>query len=115
MAQDPQVRIDIEAVELAKQIMDQLSQVRPEHSLSFVLNEEGSAAIEESIKIAEWGIGGNKPKLKATALEILNEIAEVSAGEPVNINFTEYEIKSMGEVLEVLTKALDVHEDGILP
>jgi hypothetical protein len=39
----------------------------------------------------------------------------VSVGEPVNINFTEYEIKSMGEVLEVLTKALEVHEDGTLP
>lgn len=115
MAQDTKVQIDIESVELAKQIMDQLSQVRPEQSLSFVLNDDGFAAIDASIKIAEWGIGGNKPKLKATALEILNAINEVSVVEPVNINFTEYEIKSMGEVLEVLTKALEVHEDGTLP
>lgn len=115
MAQEQKVNIDIEIVELAKQIMDQLSRVRPEHSLSFVLNEDGKAAIGESIKIAEWGIGGNKPKIKATALEILNAIDEVSVGEPVNINLTEYEIKSMGEVLEVLTKALEVQEDGHLP
>ena len=115
MAQESQLKIDIESVKLAKQIMDQLSQVRPEHSLSFVLNDDGVAAIDESIKIAEWGIGGNKPKLKATALEILNTIGEVSAGEPVNINLTEYEVKSMGEVLEVITKALEVNEDGTLP
>ena len=115
MTQEETVNIDIEIVELAKQIMDQLSQVRPEHSMSFVLNEDGKAAIGESIKIAEWGIGGNKPKLKATALEILNAIDEVSVGEPVNINFTDYEIKSIAEVLEVLNKALEVQEDGNLP
>ena len=115
MAKDTKVQIEVESVELAKQIMDQLSQVRPEQSLSFVLNDDGVAAIGESIKIAEWGIGGNKPKLKATALEILNSINEVAAGEPVNINLTEYEVKSMEEVLEVLTKALEVHEEGVLP
>ena len=53
--------------------------------------------------------------MKATALEILNAIEEVPVGEPVNINLTEYEIKSMGEVHDVLGKALETHEDGILP
>ena len=114
MAKNEEIQVNLEAVELAKEIFEQLSQVRPEHSLSFVLNEEGTAAIIESIKIAEWGIGGNKPKLKATALEILGEISEVETGDPVNVNFTEYEVKSMNEVYEVIVKALEDHEDGVL-
>jgi len=115
MTKKNQVMIDPQSVELAQTIVEQLSQVRPEHSFSFMLNAEGLAAIGESIKISEWGIGGNKPKLKATALEILNAIAQVSPGDPVNINLTEYEVKSLGEVLEVLGKALEVHEEGELP
>ena len=64
--------------------------------------------------MAEWGIGGNKPKLKQTALEILSEIGKAEPGEPVNVNFTEYEVKSMGEVLSVVEKALDEHEEGVI-
>ena len=110
-----EIQINTEIVEIAQDIMEQLVTIRPEHSFSFVLNDEGSQAIEESIKIADWGIGGNKAKLKATALEILDSINEIPAGEPVNVNFTEYEVKSLSEVYDALGKALDKHEDGILP
>jgi hypothetical protein len=114
MIDKKEVQINPEVVGVAQQIMEHLAQVRPEHSLSFVLNAEGVSAIDESIKIAEWGIGGNKPKLKATALEILNSISEAEPGDPVNVNFTEYEVKAMEEVLDVLGKALETHEDGLL-
>ena len=114
MSSKDEVQINPEIVEIAQNIMEQLVTVRPEHSFSFVLNDEGSQAIEESIKIAGWGIGGNKSKLKATALEILDSISEIPAGEPVNVNFTEFEVKSLGEVYDALGKALEKHEDGIL-
>jgi hypothetical protein len=111
MVQKKEVQIDLEAADLAKEIFEQLSQVRPEHSMSFVLSEEGVAAIGESIKIAEWKIGGNKPKLKATALEILNSIGESAPGEPVNVNFSEYEVKAITEVLTVVTKVYEEHQE----
>ena len=115
MAKEEKVQINLDGVKLAQKIMEQLAEVRPEHSFSFVLNEEGNQAISESIKIAEWGIGGNKSKLKATALEILESIDDIPTGEPVNINFTEYEIKSITEVYDALGKALENQEDGFLP
>jgi hypothetical protein len=110
-----EIKINPEIVEVAQNIMEQLVTVRPEHSFSFILNDEGSQAIEESIKIADWGIGGNKSKLKATALEILDSINEIPAGEPVNVNFNEYDIKSLGEVYDALGKALEKHDEGLLP
>jgi hypothetical protein len=42
-------------------------------------------------------------------------LEEFSPGDPVNVNFTEYEIKAMGEVVSVIEKALEQHEDGVLP
>lgn len=64
--------------------------------------------------MADWGIGGNKPKLKEAALECLAHMGEAEAGEPVNVNFTEYELKSMAEVLSVIDRALERQEEGIL-
>lgn len=109
-----EIEINLKITEIAKEIFSELSELKPESSLSFTLSEEGMEAISQAIELAEWGIGGNKPKLKQTALEILEEIEKIEPGEPVNVNFTEYEVKSMGEVLSVVEKALENHEEGVV-
>jgi hypothetical protein len=106
--------IDVPTVEKGKEIFTALSELRPEKSFSFVLTEEGVEAIQEAIKLADWGIGGNKPKLKEAALECLDYMGEVEVGAPVNVNFTEYELKAMAEVLSVIDRALERNEDGVL-
>lgn len=106
--------IDVPTVEKSKEIFTSLSDLRPEKSLSFVLTEDGVEAIQEAKKLAEWGIGGNKPKLKAAAIECLDHMGEAEAGTPVNVNFSEYEIKAILEVLSVIERALERQEDGIL-
>jgi len=109
-----EIKINPELLEKAREIFETISVQRSEHSFSFVLTEEGHQALADTIKVVEWGIGGNKPKLKETALEHLIEIQNVPHGNPVNINMTEYELKSMSEVVEAIDKALDSHEDGVL-
>ena len=109
-----EIKIKPEIVRIAHVIFSEFSNLKPERSLSFSLTDEGVEAINEAKKLADWGIGGNKPKLKETALEHLEILEKSKAGEPVNVNFTEYEIKAMGEVLAVIEKALEIHEDGIL-
>jgi hypothetical protein len=106
--------INVAILEKGLEIFDVLSGLTPEKSLSFVLTDEGAEAVQLAIPLTEWGIGGNKPKLKETALECLAQINEAEAGDPVNVNFTEYEVKSMGEILAVFQKALEEQEDGIL-
>lgn len=108
------ITLNLPVVEKGKEIFSVLSEIRPEKSFSFVLTEDGVEAIQLAITLAEWGIGGNKPKLKETALEYLDEMSQCEAGDPVNVNFTEYEIKSMGEVLAVFEKALEEQEEGVL-
>jgi len=109
-----EIYIKPEIVRIAHVIFSEFCNMKPESSLSFSLTEEGVLAMTEAKKLAEWGIGGNKPKLKETALEHLEVFQKSRAGEPVNVNFTEYEIKAMGEVLAVIEKALESHEDGVL-
>jgi hypothetical protein len=109
-----EIVINPEITEVAKGIFTEFAELKPETSLSFTLSEEGVEAISQAIELAEWGIGGNKPKLKKTALEILNKIEKSEPGEPVNVNFTKYEVKSMGEVLSVVEKVLEEHEEGVV-
>jgi hypothetical protein len=114
MAKTEEITIDPEITEIAQDIFTELSSLKPETSLSFTLTDQGADAVSQAIVLAEWGIGGNKSKLKETALENLAAMDQVPAGEPVNVNFTEYEVKSMGEVLAAIEKALEKHEDGVL-
>ncbi len=111
---DEIIKIDPELLVIAKDIFQQLSEQRADHSFSFTLTDEGFRSIPETIRVVEWGIGGNKSKLKATALEILSGIEEIDQGLPVNVNMSEYDLKSMEEVVLALEKALDSHEDGEL-
>jgi len=113
MAED--ININPEVVEVAHEIFTEFASLKPEHSFSFSLTEMGVDAISVAKQLADWGIGGNKPKLKATAIEYIEVMEEFSPGDPVNVNFTEYEIKAMGEVVSVIEKALEEHEDGVLP
>ncbi|MEN8242841.1 MAG: hypothetical protein ABFS17_13040 [Chloroflexota bacterium] len=109
-----ELMINVPIVEKALEIFSTLTVIRPEKSFSFILTEEGLEAIQEAGKLAEWGIGGNKPKLKIAALECLALIGSGEPGDPVNVNFTEYELKSCAEILSVIERALTNHEDGLL-
>jgi len=109
-----EMRINPELLGLAKEIFTTIAEQRPEHSISFMLSNEGAEAVSDTIKIVGWGIGGNKPKLKSTALEVLDEMSQVPAGGPVNINLIEYEMKAMEEVVAAIDKAIDGHVDGVL-
>lgn len=109
-----EINIKPEIVKIAHVIFSEFASMKPERSLSFSLTEEGVDAISEAKKLAEWGIGGNKPKLKETALEYIEDLEDSNPGEPLNVNFTEYEIKAMGEVLSVIERAMENHEEGVL-
>jgi len=109
-------RIEINVVDLgtAMEIIETLAGLKPLTSFSFSLNEEGVSAVNEVLRLVEWGIGKNKPKLKEAALEVLLPLVEPEPGTPLNVNLTEYEVKSMEEVLALIVRALDKHKDGVL-
>ena len=58
------VLINPARLEVAEEIFRTIADLRPERSLSFTLSQEGAEAVQDALMIVEWGIGGNKPKLK---------------------------------------------------
>lgn len=114
MAKDA-LTIRPDLLEISKKVFGTLAELRPEHSFSFSLTPEGADALQDAVKIVEWGIGGNKPKLKATALEIMERMVQIEHGRPINVNLTEYEVKSMEEVFLAIEKAAESHNEGVLP
>jgi hypothetical protein len=109
-----QLEINEESLGIGLEIVQCLSEIKPLSSLSFKLNDEGVEAVNEVLALAEWGIGKNAYKLKEAALDVFNGMLEHPDGAPINVNLTEYEIKAMKTVMDLIERSLDKHADGVL-
>jgi hypothetical protein len=109
-----QIEINIESIQTAQKIIEAFASLKPVSSFSFTLNTDGLSSVIEVIRLVNWGIGKNKPKLKDAALDVLSPLAESEPRMPNNVNLTEYEIKSMEEVLVLIDRALSRHKDGVV-
>jgi hypothetical protein len=108
------LEIDIEDIQTAQEIVGNIANLKPLTSLSFTLSAEGSSAVKEILRLIEWGIGKNKPKLKQAALDVFSPLLDSDPGVPNNINLTEFEIKATEEVLAVIERALSKYKDGMV-
>jgi hypothetical protein len=114
VADKNQIEINVESIQTAQEIVEAFAGLKPISSFSFTLNTNGLDAVREVSRLIEWGLGQNKSKLKEAALSVLSPLAESESGVPNNLNLTEFEIKSMEEVLALIEKALSKHKDGIV-
>jgi len=110
-----QIEISAESIQTGQDIVETFVNLKPLSSLSFTLNPEGLEAISDVVRLVNWGIGKNKPKLKDAALDVLSPLAESEPGIPNNVNLTEFEIKAMEEVLALIDRAASKHKDGVVP
>ena len=106
-----ELEINEESLCIGLEIVQCLSEIKPLQSLSFTLSNEGVIAVNEVSTLTEEGIGKNAYKLKEAALDVFNAILEHPDGVPINVNLTEYEIKAMKTVMDVIERSLDKHTD----
>ena len=104
----------VEDIQTAQEIFGAIVKIKPLTSLSFTLSNEGLTAVNETLRLIEWGIGKNKPKIKEAALSVLSPLVDSEPGMPNNVNLTEFELKALGEVLSVLERALSKNKDGVV-
>ena len=109
-----ELEINEKALGIGLEIVQSLSELKPLSSLSFTLSNEGVEAIDEMLALSEWGIGKNAYKLKEAALGVFEDILEHPMGAPINVNLTEYEIKAMKTVRELIDTSLDKQTSGVL-
>jgi len=108
-----ELEINEESLNVGLEIVQCLSELKPLSSLSFTLSNEGVDAVNQVFALAEWGIGKNAYKLKESALKVFNDILEHPDGAPINVNLTEYEIKAMNMVMDLIDRSLDKHTNGV--
>ena len=108
------IEINIEDLQTAQEIFGTIVKIKPLTSFSFTLNGEGLTAIKETLRLVEWGIGKNKPKLKEAAIDILSPVVDVDQGLPININLNEYEIKAIEEVLALIDRSISKYKEGVV-
>jgi hypothetical protein len=109
-----ELEINEEFLNIGLEIVQCLSELKPLSSLSFTLSHEGVDAVKEVLTLAEWGIGKNAYKLKESSLEVFNGILDHPDTAPVNVNLTEYEIKAMNKVKDLIERSLDKHTNSVL-
>lgn len=114
MAETDQLEITLKDLQTAGEIIETIANIKPLTSLSFTLNSDGITALKETLKLIEWGIGNNKPKLKEAALAVLSPLVDIDKGLPMNVNLSEYEIKAMTEVLALIERSITNYKDGVV-
>jgi hypothetical protein len=93
--------------QLGVQIIGTLSELMPERSMSFSLSEEGFEAVRWLVELTKEKMPKNMHVLKESALEALTQISKGKAGTPLNVNFSEDELKALAKVLEIAEREVD--------
>lgn len=108
------LEVNAEDLEYGLEIVREISRFQPYSSISFELSDRIISAIEQTIQLTDWGMAKNKHKMKETAAEILDTIVDGSPGEPVNLNLTKYERKSIRAVVKLVKRVLENKKDGVV-
>lgn len=95
-------------------IIKEISTFRPHSSISFQSSEQIREAFAEIKQLAKWGMGKNRSKMKQTVSKIIGSIEAQSPGDPVNLNLTEYEHKSIKALLKLIRRSLNNDKDGVI-
>jgi hypothetical protein len=107
------LQVDETLIQTGLSIFNQMSNFQPYSSISFIMTDQIHSAIQEASRLTDWGMAKNKTKMKATALEIMDQMLTVSPGDPVNLNLDEYQLKSLAEVGSLHDAALENKKDGL--
>lgn len=111
MANDLQV--DGNALTTGLEVMQGIAEFQPFTSISFLATENIVEAVEEASELVDYGMAKNMHKMKATALDIMDQIAEADPGDPVNLNLDDYELKSIAAAADLIERTLDDPKNGV--
>lgn len=108
------IELDGQALNLGLELIQRIARFQPFSSISFMATERVLTAVEESSRLVDWGMAKNKHKMKATAVEIMEQITEADPGDPINLNLDGYELDSMAAAADLIERTLDNRVDGVL-
>ena len=93
-------------------LLKEISTFRPYSSISFQTTEEIISAAQELKRLAQWGMAKNKHKMKESVINTIDSILCCEPEEPVNLNLSKYELKSVKALSKLVKRTLDQQKDG---
>lgn len=96
-------------LQLAKELLEALTAGMPERSISFALDANLKAVIENMLVLAEERIPKNMQVIRGSLEDILGWIAGQEVNTYVNLNLTEEDQRALIKLLEFVEKDL-LHE-----
>jgi hypothetical protein len=93
-------------------LLKEITTFRPHSSISFQSSEEIISAAQEVKRLAQWGMAKNKHKMKESVINTMDVILCCEPEEPVNLNLSKYELKSVKALSRLVKRTLDQQKDG---
>ena len=93
-------------------LLIEISTFRPFSSISFQTTEEIISAAQEVKRLAKWGMAKNQHKMKESVINTLDSILGCEPDEPINLNLSKYELKSVKALSKLVKRTLDQQKDG---
>ena len=109
-----EIVVETSNLEVGFEIVKEISEFRPFSSISFQSSEKILSGIKEVKKLAKWGMAKNRHKMKQAIIDILDMIICCSPDEPVNLNLSKYEHKSIKALLKLIRRSLNNKKVGVI-
>lgn len=109
-----EIVVETSNLEVGFEIVREISEFRPFSSISFHSSEKILSGIKEVKKLANWGMAKNRHKMKQAVIDILDMITCCSPEEPVNLNLSKYELKSLKALSNLIKRSLEKRKDGVV-
>jgi hypothetical protein len=107
-------QVDKGNLKVGLDIIQEITTFRPYSSISFKSSEEIICAVQEAKGLAKWGMAKNKHKMKEAVIHILDLITGNQPEEPINLNLSKYELKSLKALVNLMQRVLDEQKDGVV-
>jgi hypothetical protein len=106
------IELNLDDLKLGSKLLKEITTFRPYSSISFQSSEEILSAAQEVKRLAKWGMAKNKHKMKASVIHTLDSILGSEPDEPVNLNLSKYELKSVRVLFKLVKRTLNQKKDG---
>jgi hypothetical protein len=108
------IQLNLNDLKTGSMILKEISAFRPYSSISFQSSKEIISAAREVKRLAQWGMAKNKHKMKESVINTMDLILCCEPEEPVNLNLSKYEVKSVKALSKLVKRTLNQQKDGVL-
>ena len=107
------LEVDRSNLEYGFELIQEILKFRPYTSISFQSSDKIINAVQETKRLAKWGFAKNRHKMKAASINILDIILSCEPEEPVNLNLSKYELKSLKALAKLIKQSVEKQKDGL--